>query len=502
MLHSELEFYLKTQYSKPTIDFVWSNDDSDKLLSHIYKKFTKDILQETQNHLKIKHAFKEYFEPVGYILFKISEDKIRLKVFPYKIKPHESVNLPSVIEILNTNEKLIEYCYKGISNQISISKELKDKIYHFVNNINNEEINKKELVRFAVSKFFDLQNYDIVVIKDDHIFIKTLDNGYKRKVSEDEKNTIANRYNGINEEELKSLYENFFSNNDNKNFFYYVAKIFVQIYLIDEKIDNHTYEKKRFSYIQSILSQQMSNSYNYDNDFCLGFSGYIFRIHFVEVFDHITSLILEHISTSNEHVISFLKYYSSNVIVIDGKKYKVPEIESENGLRWNVASMLSIVKIYVKTKNSIEKSKKDITEINKNIEALCINNLSPMDYQDYLTEKQEKIEEKIVKDQKRVERLSDSLYLAKNDEKKSLLQKEIMEVKEQIQEKKEEKKKFKAKTVKKSVISQYNNLKRDLDSTVRRLHKEEKILAQNEESYLLIKNALTKALTAKKTLIG
>ena len=273
MLDSELKIYLKAHFGSPTVDFKLDDDENNKLVAYLNANCEEGCLLDEQNQLMIKQAFKEYFEPVGYILFRVNNGKIGVKVFPYKIKPQDSVNLPFIFEILSNNDDLIEYDYRGSKNQISITKKLKDKIYDFLNNITNEEVNRKELARFAVNEFFKLHDQDIVIIRDDHIFVKMLDEKYKRNVGENEKDTVANRYNGIREEELKSFYDEFFLNEENKNFFYYCAKQFVQTYLLDKKIDNNTYEKKVFSLIQSIIAEQMGNSYNNNEDFCTGFSG-------------------------------------------------------------------------------------------------------------------------------------------------------------------------------------------------------------------------------------
>ncbi|WP_345993362.1 hypothetical protein [Sulfurimonas sp. HSL-1716] len=501
MLDSELKFYLKAHLGKPSVGFKLSEAENNKLFAYFNEHCEEGCLQDPKSQQKIKQAFKEYFEPVGYILFKLTENKILLKVFAYKIEPKDSINLPAVLEILSLHKDLIQYDYKGNKNQISIPSKLKKKIYDFVKRIKNEEIHKKELIRFAVNEFFELHDHDIVIIKEDQIFVKKLDEKYKRKVSENEKNTIANRYNGINEEELKSLYDDFFSKEENKSFFYYVAKLFVTVHMIEKKIDNHTYEQKVFSIIQSIIAEQLNNTYNRNKDFCTGFAGYIFRVHFEEVFGHIASLILTEIAISNEYMMDFLKYYSLNVIVIDGKKYKVPELETESGLKWNVVSMLSIVKIYVKIKSSVDILKKEIDELDKKIKVLYIGEFSPLEYQNKLQKEKEEIEHILTQEKKKLDRVQDTLLSVKNEQRKFVLTRERLELKEIIQKKRDEKAQIIAQTVQKSVITQYNNLRKTLDTLMRQLHRNEKVLEQNRPSYLSIKNALAKALVSKKTLL-
>ena len=140
MLDQEIKFYLKTHVGKPSIDFRLSDEENDRLFAYLNENCETVDLDDPQSQLIIKQAFKEYLEPVGYILFKIINHKIRLKVFPYKIEPKDSINLPSLLEILRSNQELIEYDYKGNKNQISLPKKLKEKLYNFINKINNEEI--------------------------------------------------------------------------------------------------------------------------------------------------------------------------------------------------------------------------------------------------------------------------------------------------------------------------------------------------------------------------
>lgn len=502
MLNSELKFFLKTFIGTPTVDYKLSDEENKRLFAYLYENCEAGFLEDAEKQLKIKQVFKEYFEPIGYILLKITNDKVLLKVFPYKIEPKDSVNLPLLLDMLADNEDMIEYEYKGNKNQISIPMKLKQKIYRFVNSIDNEEVNKKELVRYAVNQFFELQNHDIVIIRDEHIFVKILDEKYKRKITENEKGTIASRYNGIDEEYLKSLYDDFFENEENRDFFYYTAKLFVQMHLIDNRIDNTTYEKKVFSLIQSIIVEQMNKTYNYDEDFCTGFSGYIFRIHFEEVFGYIVHFILIEMAASNEVIIDFLKYYTLNIIVKDGKKYKVPILETEGGLRWNVISMMSIVKIYIKSKTAVETLKKEIDELEKNMRALYIEGYSPIEYQSFLNKEKDKITQNLIINEQNMEKARTMLKTVKSESRKSILQIEMNKIRDEMKEDQKEKAALIAKTVQKQIIIKFNMLNKRYETAKRQLRREEKILDQNQLSYSAIKQAMVKALISKTVLIG
>lgn len=501
MLLPKLKIYLKTVITNPSIDFEWSKEHNENLFLFLGEHFESISILDKEVQLDIKQAFKEHFESVGYILFKMSETQLRIKILPYKVEPKDSVNLDAIIDIIDENENFIEYEYNGKSDLICLQKELTLKLTHFVNRITNEEINKKELLKYAVKEAFELHKSDIIIIKNNQIFIKLFDSNNVREVTEEEKNTIANRYNGINEDELKSFYNNFFLKDDNKNFFYFIAEQFVDIYMLEKKINNIAYEKYAFSFIQSIITEQLITMYDHSDEFFKGFSGYIFRIHFKEVFGYIAGLILSEISSSNKYMIEFLKYYSLHVVVLNGQKYRVPEIEAENGLKWNVASMMSIVKIYIKTEISIETIRERVEVLEDEIDDLYIDNLSPLEYNGIISKEIEEISQNLALATKKINICMDSLNSLKDNNKKDLIKDEIREIKHDMQLQKDEKTKLLSELIGKAELIKYNNLRREIDGLIRQEKREERILSQNRASYLSIKNSLVKALTSKKVLI-
>jgi len=502
MVSSKLIFFLKSNFNKPSIDFKWNDECNKRLFSYIDENFTDFDISDNENQLKIEKAFKEYFEPVGYILFKISDNQIHIKVFPYKIEPKDSLNLDAIIDIIENNEHLIQYDYNAKEDLICITKELTSKLNHFVMSIKNEEINKKELLKFAVREAFELNDSDIIIIKNNQIFIKLFDDGNIRIVADDEKETIANRFNGIDEDSLNSFYNDFFSKEENKDFFYFVAEQFVDIYLLDKQINNITYEKYAFSFIQSIIQEHLLDSFDQSDqsdEFFKGFSGYVFRIHFKEVFGHIANLILAEISSSDKYMIEFLQYYSLNIVVLNGIKYKVPQIEAENGLKWNVASMISIVKIYIKTEISLETIKDRIDELKEKIMQLYIGGHSPVEYNSNLNKEILKISQVINHDMRNLNIYLDSIDSLKNKDEKAQLTNDVKNMKNGIHQLQTQKDKLTSSIIDRNSIIKYTDLKKELDFVVRQEKREEKILAQNKDGYMSIKNSLVKALTSKKT---
>ncbi len=401
-----------------------------------------------------------------------------------------NVNLTPVINTICDNEHLIEYDYNAKEDQIFLTKALKTKIFALLDD--------NELIKTAVRQVLELKASDIVIIKTDGIFIKIFDETSRRQVAKEEKNTIANRYNGISEDELKSFYNDFFSKEENGDFFYTVAKEFVRTYFLEQQIDNETYEKNVFSYIQAIITNKLLATLDDNSDFFNGFSGYIFRIKFKEVFGYIAKLILQEIARSNPYMNQFLKYYSLNIIVIGEEKYKVPVLEAESGLKWNVISILSIVKIYVKIETSIKTLKQDMAEIDDELFEMQIGDLSPIEYHSLLFKEKAALEHKIAKGMVKTSKYMDSLQLAKEDNDKAILTDKIRNMKKEIQEIRDQKAQLISIMPKKNILTKYSELEKELITTIRLLKAEEVILDKNKVAYQSIKSALVKALTSKK----
>lgn len=396
----------------------------------------------------------------------------------------------TVIDIITLDEHLVAYNYNAKEDQIFIPKDLKEKILTLVDD--------KDLIKSAIRKVLELKESDIVIIKNEGIFIKIFDDSKRRLVAKEEANTIANRYNGLSEEELKSFYNDFFSKEENEKFFYEAAQQYVKTYFLEQQISNEMYEKNVFSNIQTIITNKLIATLDTNSEFFNGFSGYLFRIKFKEVFEFIADFILMEISRSNPYMNDFLKYYALNIIAIGNDKYKVPTLEAENGLKWNVISILSIVKVYARTDASIQMFKEDAREINQELQTMRIEGLSPMDFQTALFKEKESLENTIVKSMMQIDKYSDTMDLTKEEKQKSLLREEIKGMKEKVQELRDQKTLITSKMVKKNILLKYVELEKELTRTFRKQKAEENILEKNKAAYLSIKGALVKALTSKK----
>jgi len=499
MLYEDLKLYLQTHLPRPTLDFVWNDEYNNDFFNYLAEKIPTQNLNDKIHTYIIKQVFKDYFEDIGYLLFKITEENIKFKIFPYKTKAKDSVNLNKIIKIICDNEDLIEFEYNDKDDQILITKELVTNINNFVHNITNEEINKKELIKYAIREALELKESDLVINKNSQIFIKLFTH---KKVADNKKNTIASRFNGIDEKQLLAFKDEYFSSKNNEDFFKQVAKSFVKIYLVKEKIDNDYYETKVFSIIQSIIIDKLINQFDNNEDFFIGFSGYIFRLHFKDVFKYIADSILDELSSSNNYIMEFLKYYSLDIVIIDGKKYKIPSLKADNAQQWNSISILSVTKMYIKTKKSIQRIISLFENKEDKIITYYIDDLSPIEYNSQLTKDIREVEEELNTNRHKLDITFEEMNASKSKDKKEKYQQEIKNLKQIVYELKKEMSDLANDKIPQTIIKEYAELQRDLDALDKNYKRESKILKQNEEAYLSIKSALVKALISKKELIA
>lgn len=403
-----------------------------------------------------------------------------------------------IIDIIESDEDCVKYDYNSQEDQILLLKELVVKLLAYVNQLKNIEITPKDLLDLAIREAFELSKSDLILSKKGYILLKLIDESKIKKVAEEDKKTIANRYSGIDESELESFYDEFIEDTSNENFFLTVAKEFIDKYLHEEKITNEIYEKNVFGYIQDIIFQHLVNIYDNEDNFFNGFAGYVFRIHFKEVFENIADGVLVEVATSNFYVIDFLKYYESNIIVLNGEKYKVPHIQSDKGLRWTIMSMLSIAKVYTKAIKSIVELKKEILELDVKVKTFYIANVSPIVYYQTFLKSKVLLEQKIERIKQKVELKRSAMEKSKDKTKIQVIETQIRELRIAMNEVTRKYDDLLKKEIPQSLITEYKGVQSTLDSKSRILIRDEKIILQNEEQYISIRTSLVKALIAKK----
>ncbi len=411
------------------------------------------------------------------------------------------VNYENLVDIIYDNEDSIEKNYQTKKDQILLQKKLLINIVDFLKKPEYRTLDKLEVIKLLLRDTLELKNSDLIIIKKEYIFIKLYDDRKRRKISESEINTKANRYNGINEKELESFYKESFSKQEIEDFFYDIAILFVEKYFLYSTITNLEYEKNVTRLLQKLIIENIYNEFKYDKEFCLGFSGFIFRKHFKLTFEFIAELLLKELASSNKSIIKFLKYYSLNVIVIDGKKYKVPELTADNELRWHVGTMMNFTKIYIDTYKHINNFEDKIKQLNHEIASYNIDDLTPIEHNEIIQKKYLILYQEIQMNAQKIDILHDSLNIITDDNELIILNIKLEELKKQRMKLREKKAILQGQKVKQIIINKFQELTKQLAILKREVKPHYKILKQNEASFESIKRALTKALISKKQLV-
>ncbi len=417
------------------------------------------------------------------------------------MKTEDIKNYEDLVDIIYDNEESIQRNYQSKKDQILLHKQLLINILNFLTNEEYSDFDKLEIIKLLIRDVLELKDTDLIIIKKEYIFIKLYDDTKRRKISKSEVNTQASRFNGIDEAELESFYSESFSLEEMEDFFYDVAVLFIKKYFLDSNIDNLYFEKDAIKLIQKLIIESIHSEFNCDKEFCLGFSGYMFRKHFKLTFEFISELLLKELAFSNKSVIKFLKYYSLDIIVVDDKKYKVPHLTADNGLRWHVGTMMNFTKVYVKANEHINELENNIQKIDKEILSYLVNDLSPVKYNNDIQNEYLSLAEEIEVNSKQIDILQDSFDITKDNNKLFKINISLEELKNIRVELREEKSILQRKKIKQKDVNRYQELIKQMEILKRDTNSFYKILEQNEESFESIKNALVKALMSKKQLI-
>ena len=403
-------------------------------------------------------------------------------------------------ELLDENEALIYEEYNGKSDQILIDAKLVAKLQEALKTRISDNNLQKETLKKILRDILQLEPQDLLIFKNGHIFIKLVSE-LEQKIPEGRQSSNEARYNGYDEKELIAFYNDFFTDEDVTALIEKVAEKFIKKYIIQKSISNDEYEKKVFAYIKELFYEFLQKRFENQDEFLLGFAGYIFRINFERVFTRIAEIMLEKMAKGNQKIGMFLEYYSNEVIIQNGQKYQVPPIVSKNGHRWKIVSIIPIVRVYFSTLESIVQLKQKIETLKKE----TIKFGAPADGTSLL-DQQKAIKLRI---QSLTNELNDKLntiekmyneVLTQNlsPTEKRELKKRITFEKNEADKIKSEKKRLEKMLLPSGTLASYQKVQRELDALKRELRNKQRLLEQNAPSYEEIKAALVRALIQKK----
>jgi len=391
MLYQYVKRYLKNSLKEPKSNFKWSSIDDIKFFNYIKQRYTNEEFSKEISEVKV--AFKDFFAPVGNIVFRFKEESgIKFVIFPYKVKPQSSKHLKKIIKIIQTNKRDIVYPYQGQNDQIAIFGKIRREINREIADT-QESINAKDLIEYAIRTALELGEKDILTQLKRKYIIKIFN---KNNVLDIEKEIVApsqregklNRYNGYTEQQIEETYKDIFQKG-NANIDYFLKATMDKIFekeLDFRRIDNKFYEIKSLKVIHHAIAKELSDYIELEYDYLLGISGYLMRKHFYTIHELMAKELIKRIYEKDANAHNFLLFYNGKTILIDNQKYIIPSLESEDGRQWNSSSLIGICNLWMNTKERKESYEQKLIETEVRLEEVK-NKLSHIEPEKELQEK-------------------------------------------------------------------------------------------------------------------
>ena len=402
------------------------------------------------------------------------------------------------------NEKYISYSENR--DQIVIKGKLRRSLYQFLELNVDEQVNKKELLKYALLEALKLNPKDIILIKKKEIFIKIFDlNKIKKDSKEFEKNSHqpVGRFNGFSKEELETLANEYFDAKSLSSFLQDIAKEVFYELLIEKQVSNEFFEKNIFPTVLEVMTKEFLDLTNKDKEFAKGFAGYIFRINFVKFFNYMSDELLYHIYKKNEFLLSWLKYYDGHRFYNENKQQcKTQKLVSDDKQVWNPAAIYAKAFVWFQARDKLINSKKKVHNLEIEMENLLINGKNPVDYKKELFQKEQKLEKEIsnlkIKLKSSVKERDD----CKEESKKEILSSKIENMNLEINRSMELVKSLKKERFSITTDVDYKRFKEEKLLAQRDIERQSKILNENREIYASIQSAIVRVLTSKRICLG
>ena len=320
MVYQDVKRFLKRYLQKPKKSYEWSGHDNLKFLSYVQSRYSDEQL--SNNISEIKQAFRDFFEPVGNIVVRFKVDLgVSYKILPYSIKPKNSKHLKKIIEIILQNRRYVEYPYNDRDDQIGILGKIRRHINAEIIET-TESVNKKELIRYAIKEALNLEERDVVLYLKRKYIVKIFQKNVSlnKNASEPKQKQNDKRFEGYNQENLSSHYDELINDIDLVSFLDNVMATLFASKLNFDEISNNYYESNVLSLIRYAIANELKHYVSDNEDYILGLAGYIFRINFIAVHERIAVEIFELIAKKSKIAEKFLSYYSGVVHLENGKK--------------------------------------------------------------------------------------------------------------------------------------------------------------------------------------
>ena len=357
MLYQYVKRYLKKTFGEAKEDFNWDTLNNIHFSTYIEGRYTEsDLMKESS---EVKEAFKDFLAPVGKIVFRYSEDTgVKVKIFPYRVKPQDSKHLKNILKIIRSNRKYIKYPYQGQTDQIAILGKIRRDVNRELADT-DESINTRELIKHAIRVALELNDQDVITQLKRKYIVKIFKKNEVLKADVEapiQREGIQNRFNGYTLEQIEETYKEIFERANVKieYFLKRAMKAIFQTTLDFRKIDNQYYEERALKIVHAGLAKELNNYADLEEDYSHGVSGYLMRKHFYKIHELMAIELIERMYDKDQNANQFLLFYNGKTILINHKKYVIPSLETADGKKWNNSSLIGICNLWMNIKKRKE----------------------------------------------------------------------------------------------------------------------------------------------------
>jgi hypothetical protein len=253
---------------------------------------------------------------------------------------------------------------------VSIPEAVRQPILENFLNCDNNMDRARQITRQQIDQVFTLDTKDIIFFLRGRITIRhyTLPN----KIPDG----VDKRFGGESVEDMETMYNAYFP----KGAWEYVEPILGEV--LEDKlnfgvIDNLTFTRTFIPVFRSMIEILLLEILKKEDRSKLeGFTGYVLRQQFHDIFVYTAKNLLEFVENRNKNAEMFIKYFSDEVI-IDGNGNKIQKyaIVDSKQQRWNFSAILSIMMQYKQVKQKISVQQETILTAQNDLEQ-CLNELN------------------------------------------------------------------------------------------------------------------------------
>ncbi len=414
MIYQYVKRYLKKAFKEPRADQEWSNLDNLQFFTVVKKRYTLEEFEKEIGEVKV--AFKDFFEPVGNIVFRYKEEAgVKFKIFPYRVKPSDSKHLKNIVKIILNNKKYIQFGFQGHEDQIVISGKIRREVNKELFQT-QESVKVKDLIAYAIQVALKLSDKDIITQLKRKYLIKLFNKNVVLNIEEEvitptKTEVKSSKFNGYTTEQIEETYKEIFIKG-NANIKYFLKSSMKNIFknnLNFREIDNKFYEAKSLKIIHQAIAKELTDYIQVENDYLLGMSSYLMRKYFYEIHELMAIELIKCIHEKNVNANSFLLFYNGKTMLIDNKKYIIPSLETKDGKQWNNSSLIGICNLWMNTKKRKEQYEHKLVDNDMKIEE--------MNKKLAYIQPEKKLQEQIIKE---TEKKAESIFEAHSELEKKL----------------------------------------------------------------------------------